>query len=300
MSKRFAITAESVAHIKALYDDGESWLTSIDDLVASLEAEWSIGCHDVLRSSMSLVTFADRDEQPYAVLKLMPPKSEYFRKELETHTYFEGALARVIKSDAARGALLIERMMPGDNLSSLSARDDAAAIGVIADCLRSLWRSVPDADVVTVASLLDDFDSSDASELLPPGLIDSARAVFTELVSTEGERMLLHGDLHHANVLRNGNGWMPIDPQGIVGEREYDTAAAMRNPFGVIESETDLIALTERRASQFAERLGLDAERIVKWAYAQTALSVCWQLSDGRELVPAWVKLATALSKRFE
>ena len=35
---------------------------------------------------------------------------------------------------------------------------------------------------------------------------------------TTSEAVVLHGDLHHDNVLRDGDGWVVIDPHGYVGD----------------------------------------------------------------------------------
>lgn len=43
--------------------------------------------------------------------------------------------------------------------------------------------------------------------------------------------MVLHGDVHHGNVLNFGaRGWLAIDPRGLVGERAFDHANLLCNP----------------------------------------------------------------------
>ena len=43
--------------------------------------------------------------------------------------------------------------------------------------------------------------------------------------------MLLHGDLHHDNILTaTREPYLAIDPKGLVGNRAYDVTAAMLNP----------------------------------------------------------------------
>jgi streptomycin 6-kinase len=42
---------------------------------------------------------------------------------------------------------------------------------------------------------------------------------------------VLHGDLHHGNVLDFGvRGWLAIDPKGHLGERGFDFANIFSNP----------------------------------------------------------------------
>jgi streptomycin 6-kinase len=41
--------------------------------------------------------------------------------------------------------------------------------------------------------------------------------------------VVCHGDPHAGNVLRRGDGWALIDPDGFVGERAYDLGVVMRD-----------------------------------------------------------------------
>jgi streptomycin 6-kinase len=40
------------------------------------------------------------------------------------------------------------------------------------------------------------------------------------LLSSPCKQLVLHGDLHHDNILNDGNDWLTIDPKGIIGEAE--------------------------------------------------------------------------------
>lgn len=67
--------------------------------------------------------------------------------------------------------------------------------------------------------------------MFPRKLIDFALKASKELLVSSGEQVLLHGDLHHYNILSSArNSWLAIDPKGGIGEREYEICALMRNP----------------------------------------------------------------------
>ncbi|MBX9592459.1 MAG: hypothetical protein K2X43_24495 [Hyphomonadaceae bacterium] len=91
---------------------------------------------------------------------------------------------------------------------------------------------------------------------------------------------MLHGDIHHDNVLDFGaRGWLVIDPKGLHGERGFDYANLFCNP------ETD-IAVTApdrfaRRLDIVTERAGLERKRLLQWILAWAGLSAAWWLSDG-------------------
>ena len=100
------------------------------------------------------------------------------------------------------------------------------------------------------------------------------------------EPMLLHGDLHHDNILSaERQPWLAIDPKGIVGEPAYEVGALLRNPWSVLLDMPQPGRILARRVDQLAEELGFDRARIVGWGIAQAVLSAWWCLEDH---YPGW------------
>ena len=63
------------------------------------------------------------------------------------------------------------------------------------------------------------------------GIFTQAAATAGELVASPQEVCVLHGDLHHGNVLDFGErGWLAIDPKGLIGDRGFDFADILCNP----------------------------------------------------------------------
>ena len=94
--------------------------------------------------------------------------------------------------------------------------------------------------------------------------------------------MLLHGDLHHWNILRATRElWLAIDPKGVVGEPAYEVGALMRNRLGGVLQGGDPVAVVRRRLDILAEALTIDRDRIQGWALAQAILSAWWDIEDG-------------------
>ena len=75
------------------------------------------------------------------------------------------------------------------------------------------------------------------------------------------EDTLVHGDLHHHNILRSGERWLAIDSKAMRGEPEFDVAPLMWNPIGSTPSESRI----QRCLDVFAEA-GLDPTRMRAWA----------------------------------
>jgi streptomycin 6-kinase len=64
----------------------------------------------------------------------------------------------------------------------------------------------------------------------PKRLVEMAERLFDELLSSSSSCVLLHGDLHHLNVLKSQDGWKAIDPKGVAGEPAYEVCALLLNP----------------------------------------------------------------------
>jgi streptomycin 6-kinase len=121
---------------------------------------------------------------------------------------------------------------------------------------------------------------------LPEPLVARAEREFADLLASAGPPTLLHGDLHHDNILAAGAGrWLAIDPKGLVGEAPYETGALLLNPRGPqaprpIYEWPDLDLVLETRLRILAEELGFEPERMRRWAFAQAVLSAWWSLED--------------------
>lgn len=108
-----------------------------------------------------------------------------------------------------------------------------------------------------------------------------AAPILEELLAERVDEVVLHGDLHHENVLYHPlRGWLAIDPKGFVGERTYDTANIFLNPRGFDKNiySADRIS---RIANIIADEMNLNRDRILKFAFVHACLSACWSIEDG-------------------
>lgn len=131
---------------------------------------------------------------------------------------------------------------------------------------------------------------------IPRRTVVRAATVYRELCDSSPGDVVLHGDLHHANVLAaTRRPWLAIDPHGHVGDPGYDTGQLLYNP---LDSGADLTALAPRRVEQLADALGIPVERVRAWGFAVCVLSEVWSAGDGEiDGVPLAVadRLATDL-----
>lgn len=113
------------------------------------------------------------------------------------------------------------------------------------------------------------------------GTFAKSAAAAQRLLATPRDIVVLHGDLHHENVLNGGaRGWLAIDPKGLVGERGFDFANLFRNP-------DEAVALTPGRLCRqlriVAVEAGLEPARLLQWILAYAGLGAAWSLAGGHD-----------------
>ena len=257
--------------------------------------------------SYHYVAPAIRVDGTEVVLKVGIPTRELFA-EVKALELFNGQGAvQLLDADLDQGILLLERLKPGIPLSSLV--DDAQATSIAAQVMRQLWRPVPpDHPFSTVAEWASGLKRmrerfGGGCGPFPSGLVEAAERHFTELIGTMAEPVLLHGDLHHGNVLTaERDSWLAVDPKGLVGEPAYEVGAFLRNPMPHLLNHSDPQVILARRVDQLAEELGFERVRVIGWGLAQAVLAAWWRYEDHGHGWESWIVCAeifSALERRL-
>jgi streptomycin 6-kinase len=217
-------------------EEGQAWLARLPRIISTYSKRWHITVDPPFAElSYNYAAPARRADGTEAVLKLALPWNGEFSQEAAALQAFDGhGMARLLELDLEGGALLLERLLPGTPLHAVE--DDEAATTIAANVMKQLWRPVPqDHPFPSVADWGEGFARHRAafggtSGPLAAGLFDEAERLFAELVSSSTGSVLLHGDLHHANILAaEREPCLAIDPKGLVGEPVYETGAWLRN-----------------------------------------------------------------------
>jgi streptomycin 6-kinase len=190
--------------------------------------------------------------------------------------------ARVLARDGA--ALLMERAAGPASLADMarSGRDDEACrvLCAVAARLHAPRPGTPPG----LVPLADWFARLEPAAAAQGGMLARCAAAARALLADPREVGVLHGDLHHGNVLDFGaRGWLAIDPKGLIGERGFDFANVFTNPdladlARPIATEPGRLA---RRVDVVARAGGLEPRRLLLWILAWSGLSAAWFLDDG-------------------
>jgi streptomycin 6-kinase len=262
---------------------GEAWVDALPTLVASFAGRWRLAILPPYQPpSYNYVAPAVRADGTGCVLKACLPGPERETEPAMLDLCDGRGMVRLLEHDPEAGVMLLERLEPGTPL--LELQDDDEATRIAARVMRRFWRPVPQEHVFpSIADWLRGFDrhceaNNGGSGPLPRDLFERAESLAPQLLASSAEPVVLHGDLHHWNILAaQREPWLAIDPKGVTGEPAYDVGAWLRNPMPNIP-ETPVL---ERRVAIFADELGFDRQRLVAWGAVGAVLSAVWSAEGG-------------------
>ncbi len=211
-----------------------------------------------------------------AILKVATVEEE--RRGGRLMCWWEGdGAARVLSHD--ENALLLERACGRLSLTDIvRGGNDDEATRIICGVVAHLHALRPDPPP-PLPSLEDWFEPLHAAAATHGGILREAATQASTLLASQVEATVLHGDIHHGNVLDFGSrGWLAIDPKGLIGERSFDYANLFCNPDtatanapGRLRRQVEVVSTTAR----------LDRRRLLGWIIAWAGLSASFSLQDG-------------------
>jgi streptomycin 6-kinase len=264
-------------------EEGTAWLAQLPELLAVCQERWHLtSLRLAAELSYNLVCFAESPAFGAVALKVGVPNPELYTEMKALALYSGRDICTCHDADAELGALLLERIVPGTDLTTV--RDGEARFRTAARLIASLplplagdhgfpaygdwvsrafaWvRQVPGAD----AKLL--------------SLAGTAERCFREIDTPDRPRVLLHGDLHHLNILRDRGGWKAIDPKGVIGVPCLEAARFMQNELGMGDPG-DRLARLDQMTVIFAEHLQEEKRVLARCAFVDQVLATCWSVEE--------------------
>ncbi|MBD3284731.1 hypothetical protein GF359_00170 [candidate division WOR-3 bacterium] len=280
---------------------GDKWLEAFPDILSGCMKRWkliSITMHPEL--SYNFIAHGESETLGKVVLKIGVPVNE-MEDEISALKLLNGDhTVRLLDSDSIKGALLLEEITPAKPLHAL---DDNVQESLIA---ARLIDNIPipaqrRSTLPTVEKWSDVFDRiisgyESRSRGLPVKTVEKAKGMARGLAETSNGKWLLHGDLHHGNILFDKKrGWLAIDPKGVIGDRAYECARFLHNPMPDFLSCEDPITKTEERVDVFSEYLNEDRNRILGWAFVDCIIGACWDIEESIDNVDYYVQVARLL-----
>lgn len=264
--------------------DGRNWLAEeLPETIRMIEKKWDIrvGRHypNLSYNYVARCFFADGRE---AVLKIGLPEedSELFDEARALEVFNGRGAVRLLEFDRAMEALLLEKITPGRNLKEMYARSPLKAVRAGIDLLKKILRKPPGGEMFpSLDQWIADFEQK--RNVLPDRQFEEAAALLQKLRSEANQQRLLHGDFHHENILSSHrDGFLTIDPVGIVGDTGYEIAVFLNEHARWLRGKKDLKKSLAAAVGEFSEAFGISEANLRKWAFVQMILASWWDFED--------------------
>ena len=277
--------------INVFGDNGRRWLEALPSIIDDYADRWWLRIGPPLALSYNYVAPATRADGTQAIFKCgVVANNSTIRTEIAALQHWNGdGAVRVLEADADAGVCLLERLSPGKEIVEL---DDVESTQIAAGLMRRLWKPLPAEHAFpTLQDWGEAFAQlrerhSGTTGPLPTFLIERGEALYWNLVGSQAEPIVLHGDLHHFNILSaQREPWLIIDPHGVVGEPAFEVGPWLRNTVGspngphahlYLLNQPNARAVLKRRLEDFSGLLGIERQRLRDWGIAFCALSACW------------------------
>ncbi|WP_240414009.1 aminoglycoside phosphotransferase family protein [Paenibacillus periandrae] len=262
-------------------EKGALWLEHFEELIQYCENRWSFQVQAAYPLSFNFVAPVLFHNGTEAVLKLGVPNKELITEAEALRIYKGNGCARLWDADTDKGILILEKATPGHTLKTVV--DDDEAVRLAAAVMRKLQVPPPLRPLFpSTADWAKGFDKlrtryHGSTGPLPERMVRKAEEWFAKLHKTWRNPQLLHGDLHHENLLSaEREPYIAIDPKGLIGELEYGVISFLMNNLPE-KHPSDII---RRRIELFSTELTLDPVRIITWGYCHAVLSAWWCVED--------------------
>ncbi len=265
---------------------GQEWLDNIPNLLTYFEKDWNLKIGKPYDLSYNYVAPATRNTGDKLVIKIDFPGNEGYLSEVAALKLFNGeGSINLISSNDENMTMLLEQAVPGKRLNKLS--EDETQTKILASIIKRISRKVPEKhDFKLVSELSSHIPKykkrfSGSNNPLSLYLLDKTEFMLNGLISSTSNIVVMHGDLHQGNILSSDReGWLAIDPNGIVGDPCFETGAMMRNPYPTLAKKTNLKEILIKRIEILADELNFERNRILQWSFVQTMLSIIYRIED--------------------
>jgi len=191
--------------------------------------------------------------------------------------------------DRDQGLLLEERVLPGTVLREETSLEKRVEV------LASVFREIhlPQQGGETYLDWLNKAyafcESQNVSDELTR-LSAQARDICAELFDQYSERVLLHGDLHHDNLLLRADGsYAVIDPKGIIGPEILDLPRFLLNEADMSDDPAHM----KRAIRLVSQACGYPEEDLRKALFMEAVLANVWCVEDGMPIKESWMEIAS-------
>lgn len=271
-------------------EKGKQWLDTLPHLIAQAATTYDLSNLTPLKNlNHHYVLSGFKKDQPI-ILKLGLDYDGFKREAAALRAFSKWGAIQIFSEN--NGVLLQKRAIPGISLKAYFPEKENEAISAATHIIKRLHTAPIPPTHTFFPHIKEWLAALDKEWNIPMSYLQKARQLRDYLLKTSGKDILLHGDLHHDNILKNGDHWIVIDPKGVIGESAYEATVFIRNPIPDLCAHKDLLPIILRRIGCFAKIHDVSEHRILKWCFVQSILAWIWALEDGCD-TEYWLNITT-------
>jgi streptomycin 6-kinase len=297
---------------RELGEDWGRWLDRLPRLADELLADWHLRpTGGTLHGHCSLVVpVSDADGAPGALKVSFDGDEESLHEGLALQHWAGRGAVRLLRADPRRRALLLD-WLPGPDLGDAWDVEACEAVGDL--YARLHIPAMP--QLASVASYVErwlrDLEDLGRDIPVPRRYVEQALSLGPDLLASANAPVVVHGDLHYANVMADAAGeWVAIDPQPMAGDPHYEPAPLLWNRMDELSGPGAVGSLRDglrRRFHAVVDAAGLDEDRARDWVVVRMVLNAGWAVQDarraGRRLSAGeqdWITRCIAITKAVQ
>lgn len=282
--------------------EGAQWLRDLPHILDKVITAWDltkVSPFENLSYNFVSTVYCRRYSQ-MLVLKCGIPNKEFISEMAALNYYHGSGTPNIIESLPSLGAFLMEQVSPGVALKISHENDDEGAVDIAARVIKrlhSINKNEQKSLFPTIRQWHASLYDTKPYKNLSFDVLNSARNRLEHLIDSQEREVLLHGDLHHDNILSSQtHGFVAIDPKGVLGDPAFEVGTFMRNPFPELMARRDVPRILLKRIEKFSLLLALDKQRLLDASIAQIVLSACWyREANNEEMMQADIRCAEHL-----
>lgn len=290
--KRRAIVAE-------FGEPGRQWVKGFPALLSRCVQRWQLKLLDVAPPAglpINMIFYAEGPEGEPVVLKVGHPHPELLT-EMKTLALYNGrGAARLIDASEELSAILMERVLPGTKLRDIG--NDLTRSRTRIELMDTLpIRVDANPGLPTFDQWLDkafaEFRAGPAPDFEFLQFVEWAEKLYNHLRGQDRQDYVLHGDLHHENILLDEHrDWLAIDPKGVVGPKIMEVGRYLHNFIAdeiadvscVEEASPEAIQrVLEERFTACSEIPGASRRDLVAATWVDLILSTTWSINSDHD-----------------
>ncbi|MBI9013500.1 MAG: hypothetical protein JEZ08_14805 [Clostridiales bacterium] len=273
------------------------WLNELESLMDYASTKWQLSNLSPMDLSYNYVCSGHSEIYGEIVLKICLPGNEF---QTEYHALTElNDMVSLLDSDYNRRILLLKRLIPGKTLWSVNGIQNRLDIAtrLISDTPSKLYK----ADYPEHKQWIDKIYTYAKTHFKNHRLLEHlerVRSLYPTLNVEGNDIMLLHGDLHHGNILSSDK-WAVIDPKGVIGHKSLEVGRYMNNQ---IQEDVGFEECLKQMVEAFSATLLLDEKTILLSFYIDMVLSTSWFLEDhdiNVEMLNKRIKICDSIKEKL-